>query len=76
MKLTPAQKKVMDYLSNKENSSYDKTVSDLFNKKTLDNLLDKNIIKRVGFSRLRTDDMEMVYWYEFRVVNPVMSEME
>ena len=63
MKLTKPQQLVINFITASENRAvYSTTLENSFNKKTIDNLLSKGLIVRTHHSRLRTDDMEMVYW--------------
>jgi hypothetical protein len=44
--------------------------------KSAEKLIELGIIKRESRSRLRTDDMEYVYWTAYVLVNPVMDELK
>jgi hypothetical protein len=74
-KLTAPQEKVVNYLK-LNGSTYDSKFHNLFNRKTIDNMLSKGIIERTSHERLRTDDMEMVYWYEYRIVSELNKALE
>jgi hypothetical protein len=75
MKLSVAQQKVVDFL-NAGSSTSSTAVYREFNKKTVDTLLSKGIIALEHHSRLRTDDMEMVYWSTFRVVTKLEQALK
>lgn len=70
--ISPAQKKVLDFLKQNTQDTdgelYDKTLEKAFNMRVIENCLHKGLIERKSKSRLRGDDMEMVYWHVYCVV--------
>jgi hypothetical protein len=70
-KLSPAQKKVLDFIKENLDANgeiYSVPLEKQFNVRVIENLMHKGLIERKGKSRLRTDDMEMVYWYVYALV--------
>lgn len=67
-KLSPSQQKVLDFVSSQSNNSTTmRTLTDMFHRTTLKNLFETGVLITETQSRLRQDDMEMVYWVEVRV---------
>jgi TRAP-type C4-dicarboxylate transport system substrate-binding protein len=75
-KITPAQQKILDYVISKTTTRME-DLNDKFHAKALKNLLEAGVLVREWKSRLRQDDMEMVYWSEVRLKNDsdVIREM-
>lgn len=48
----------------------------VFNKRTIESMLHKNEIITESHSRLRTDDMEMVYWTNARLAHPLDKALQ
>lgn len=63
LKKVPAQKRVIKYLELVK-STTETNLYRLFNAKTIDTMIDKDMFNREAKSRLRQDDQEMVYWTE------------
>jgi hypothetical protein len=72
MKLTKAQKAIIDTILDAEKNGHElSNIGRGYNKLSLvsaDKLIEKGIIKVESRSRLRTDDMEMVYWTVYKLV--------
>jgi hypothetical protein len=68
VKITPAQQKVLNYLNAQVSKSANlQYLQDAFHKTAIKNLIESGVLITEGQSRLRQDDMEMVYWTEIRV---------
>jgi hypothetical protein len=86
MKLSKAQKLVLESMAihAKNNASvvgykgyHSKDLEGQFNIRTINKLLDMGLIYCDNHSRLRTDDMEMVYWRTYRLVpTPLMKALD
>lgn len=67
-KLSPSQQKVLDFVNSQtDKSTTMHTLTDMFHRTTLKNLFEAGVLITETQSRLRQDDMEMVYWTEVRV---------
>jgi hypothetical protein len=78
-KLTYGQQKIIDliYQSNMVGKELRHSEAGInFDQRSANALLKKGLIKSEIRSRLRTDDMDMVYWSVYILVNPVMRELE
>lgn len=73
--LTKSQNNVVEFLK-AHGSVLLEEVESQFHGKTIKNLLNQGVIKLEHKSRLRTDDMEMVYWQEVSLVKTGMSSEE
>jgi hypothetical protein len=67
-KITPAQQKILDFVNSKTQVQM-RELNDMFHAKALKNLLEAGVLVLEWKSRLRQDDMEMVYWTEVRLHN-------
>jgi len=67
MKLTNAQNKLVAFLQEKGGTVYGPEVNRMFDKRVVEALLEKGVMESVGRSYLRQDDMEMVYYHEYRL---------
>lgn len=80
MKLTVAQMKVVETLRDfhrtypEQDGMYGPVFEKEFNKKTIDNLLEKGVVVRESRSRLRQDDMEMIYWDIYRLATTKLEQ--
>jgi hypothetical protein len=73
-KISPAQKKVMEFFHANKNADgelYSKDLEKQFNARTIENCIHKGLLQCKGKSRLRTDDMETVYWRVYVAVDPL-----
>jgi len=69
MKLSPAQNKLVAFLQEKGGTVYGPEVNRMFDKRVVEALLVKGVMESVGRSYLRQDDMEMVYYHEYRLAD-------
>jgi hypothetical protein len=69
MKLTPAQKKLENFLKEKGGTVYGPEVNRMFDRRVVDSMVSKGVMESVGRSYLRQDDMEMVYYHEYRLAD-------
>lgn len=79
-KLTKSQQAIIDAIRDAEKHGHELCeIGKGYNKLSLvsaEKLIEIGVIRRESRSRLRTDDMEMVYWRAYVLVNPVMDELE
>lgn len=75
LKKVPAQKRVIRFMELSGSVTSD-TLYRIFNKKTIDCMFEKGLIKSESKSRLRTDDMEMVYWSEVTLVTKLEKSVK
>jgi hypothetical protein len=74
--LTKAQKEVLSSIkSQHEGSIESNTANRLYNAGTIRKLLEKGVLEVKGHSRLRQDDMEMVYWSTYEVVSSKLEQV-
>jgi hypothetical protein len=78
-KLTKSQQAIIDAIKDAEKHGHELCkIGKGYNKLSLvsaEKLIELGIIKRESRSRLRTDDMEYVYWTAYVLVNPVMEQL-
>jgi hypothetical protein len=78
--LTKSQQAIVDAIVDANNNGHElSNIGKGYNKmslKSAEKLIELGIIKIESRSRLRTDDMEMVYWRVYVLVNPVMDELK
>lgn len=68
MKLTMKQQLALDFLRSKNGSCAVAHENLSFDGRSMKSLVKKGIVEVTSHSRLRTDDMEMVYWSEYTLV--------
>jgi hypothetical protein len=78
-KLTKSQQAIVNAIKDAEKHGHElSSIGKGYNKLSLvsaEKLIELGVIKRESRSRLRTDDMETVYWRVYVLVNPVMNEL-
>lgn len=71
-KATPAEQKVLDAIrADHATGIVTDTAHRKFNSGTLRRLVEKGLLRVENHDRLRTDDMEMVYWSTYHVNEPL-----
>jgi hypothetical protein len=72
MKLSNAQQKIVNAIVDAESSGHELSQIgkgwNALSPVSADKLMEMGVIKRESRSRLRTDDMEMVYWTVYKLV--------
>lgn len=74
MRVTQSQMKVLNIIK-EAGTIEEETLRRQVNNKVLNNLFEKGLLHRENCSRLRTDDMEMVYWKEISVIPDLIQEI-
>jgi primosomal protein N' len=75
--LTAAQQKVLDSIKTQHKGEISVDAANhTFNAGTLRNLVQKGVLTVESHSRLRQDDMEMVYWSTYRVTNKLEQTLK